>query len=117
MLPEQNKTPSPLEGVTLTRFQGKTYVQEQVITVNNTRSTLLRNNPNRLFWIAINESVNDVRLSNDPNLTATSGWLLSSNGGVISMYWEEDGEGVGYEVYAFGALPGLTVRVREVIRE
>lgn len=116
MLPENAKTPSPLEGVSIGRYQGATYPQEQVIPVAITRTRLIANNPNRFFWIAINEGVNDVRLGNDPNIGASTGWLLPAGGGVISQWWEEDGESVGYEVFAIAVGAPVNVRVREVIR-
>lgn len=116
MSDNHDKTPSPLEGVSITRFQGSTYIQETLSTIGLTRINLLSNNPNRVFWVAINESDSDVRLSTDPNISATSGWLLAAAGGVISMFWEQDGEGVGYAVYAIAAAVGKIIRVREVIR-
>lgn len=110
------RTPSPLEGVSIIRFQGKTFIQETLVTVGVTRVDLLANNPNRLFWIATNEGAADVRLSTDPTITAASGWILAASGGIISMYWEQDGEGVGYPVYGISAAAGQVVRIREVIR-
>lgn len=108
------KTPSPLEGVSIERFKRNTVRQETVVSVGVARVTLIRNDPNRLFWNAINEGANDVRLSTDPNITATSGWLLPAGGGVISMFWEQDGEGVGYEVFAIAVAGANDVRVAEV---
>jgi hypothetical protein len=40
-----------------------------------------------------------------------------ARGGVISMYWEQDGEGVGYAVYGIATAINSDVRIREVIRE
>jgi hypothetical protein len=110
------RTPSPLEGVSINRFQGKTYTQELLTPISTVRVEVLPNNPNRFFWIAINEGAQDVRVSTDPTISATSGWLIPANGGVISMYWEEDGEGVGYAVYAIAPALGAMLRIREVIR-
>ncbi len=111
------KPSSPLGELSKIRFGGKTYIQERVVSVTTTRSSLVQNNPNRIFWIAINEGVNDVRASTDATLTIASGWLLAAGGGLISMFWEEDGEGVGYETYAISAVAGgVPVRVKEVIR-
>lgn len=112
---QPNLSPSPLEGLSLSRFQKHTYLQENVITVGVTVSKVLSNNPNRLFWIIINEGAGDVRVSTSPNITINSGWLISQNGGVISMYWEEDGEGVGYQLFAVGFNPATDIRILEVI--
>lgn len=116
MLPEKDILTSPLKDVTLTRFQGKTYAQETTLTTSTTRAVLLSNNPNRLFWIVINEGVSDVRVSTDPGITTASGWLVPAGGGVLSMFWEEDGESVGYTVYIIASANTPLVRVREVIR-
>ena len=107
---------SPLMEVSKQRYLGATYVQEQLILVSDTRVDLLPNNPNRLWWIVQNEGVYDVRMSTDTSISASSGWLLQSGGGVISMSWDDDGDGVGYAVYAISTAPGSKVRVREVIR-
>lgn len=112
-------TPSPTSPLYLLsnqRFGGRTTVTEQVVTVGTARVTLLQNNPNRLFWAVINEGGNDVRLSTDATITATSGWLLLNNGGVILSSWEDDGESVGYPVYAIAGIAGISVRVKEVTR-
>lgn len=114
---EQGYLPrSPLETLSIERFKGKTYVQETIVRVDPVRTDLLFNNPNRLFWIAINEGANDIRLSSSPDINGTSGWLLMSSGGIISLYWEEDGEAVGYSVYAIANVAASQVRIREVIR-
>lgn len=116
MLPENTPARSPLEELSMERFKGKTYSQEKLVNMTTGRDTLLPNNPNRLFWVAINEGITDVHLSTDPSITNTSGWLLPAQGGVISMFWEEDGESVTYEVFARCIASPNYVRVREVIR-
>lgn len=107
---------SPLEAVTSDRFKGKTYPNEFTMTIDVTLTPILPNNPNRLFWIITNEGANDCRVSIDPAISATSGWILAAAGGLISMFWEEDGEGVGYAVYGICVAAGAKIRVREVIR-
>lgn len=107
---------SPLEELSIERFKGNTYVQETIVRVDPTRTDFLLNNPNRLFWIAINEGGSDIRLSTDPDIDASTGWLLAAGGGVISMFWEQDGEAVGYHVYSIASVVASQVRVREVIR-
>lgn len=107
---------SPLETVTNERFQGKTYPNEFVLTLTASPAEILPNNPNRLFWMVLNEDALDGRVSIDPQITTTTGWILAANGGVISMFWEEDGEAVGYPVYGVSVGAGSKVRIREVIR-
>ncbi len=111
-----NPTGSPLEEISKKLFEGRTYGQEQVVSVGTSRISILRNNPNRLSWTMTNESPNDVRISTDPNITASTGWILAASGGVISMLYYDDGEVTGYEVFAVAGVVGCTVRVREVIR-
>ncbi len=107
---------SPLEEQSKGRFGGGTYPVERLITVGTSLTVILPNNPNRTHWIVQNESVNLIRASSDPTITATSGWYLAASGGVISQDYEEDGEGVGYPLYGISSVAGSVVRVREVIR-
>ncbi len=107
---------SPLEEISYGIFKGKTFAKEKTVSVDAARVVLLENDPNRLAWSAINESAVDVRVSNDPTLTGSTGWLLNASGGVVSMVYYDDGEVTGYQVFAFGAAAGASVRVREVLR-
>ncbi len=111
-----NTPKSPLEGLSIQKFGGRTFGRDTVISVLITRIDLLPNNPNRIQWVVINEGANDVRLSIDPAVTTSSGWLLQANGGVISMDQTYDGEAVGYAVYAIANGATSNVRIREVIR-
>lgn len=116
MADSENPTISPLRALSQSRFGGPTYAVERVVTIPLTRITLLVNNPNRVYWMVINEGLNDVRVTIDPAISATSGWLLPAAGGVLLSDWEDEGEIVGYEVYAIANVAASTVRVREVIR-
>ncbi len=108
---------SYLEALSITRFGGRTYGQEAVVSVPTTRIVLLPNNANRVLWQAINEGGNDVRISIDTAIGASSGWLLAANGGVIISDQFNDGEVVGYAVYAIANAVASNVRIKEVIRE
>lgn len=108
--------PSPIEAVTQTRLLGHTFPRERIISVGVVITEVLQNNPNRLDWIAINEGANDVRVANEPNISASSGWLLAANGGIISFQWEEDGESVSYPVYMIASGVASNVRIREILR-
>lgn len=107
---------SPLETLSIARFGGHTYGTEDVVTVLTTRTTILRNNPNRVYWVMINEGANDIRVSFDPSISATSGFVLAASGGVIVADWFNEGETVGYEVYGIAVGVDTRLRVREVIR-
>ena len=107
---------SPLSDLSADKYKGNTFAQEAVITTSNTTLTRISNNPNRVAWVMINEGLTDVRVSNLPNISASSGWLLAASGGVIAMKWDEDGEAVGYEIYLISVAGTPNVRIREVIR-
>ncbi len=107
---------SPLADLSTGRFGGHTYQNEQVLTVSNVALTRIPNNPNRVFWLAMTEGANDVRVSNRPEISGTSGYKMVANGVLISMFWENDGEAVGYEIYMIAVGAPSTVRYREVIR-
>jgi hypothetical protein len=107
---------SPVTQLCIDRFGGKTYSVENVLLMAGAVNKLLVNNPNRLFWIAINEGAVDVRLSTETSVGTGSGWVLVAAGGVISMFWEEDGEAVTYDIYAKAVSSTCYVRVKEVIR-
>lgn len=116
VLPETTSK-SPLEALSVGRFGGRTYSQEKVTSVTITRINLLPNNPNRVYWRLINEGAHDVRISTDPGVSVNSGWLLVANGGTIDVTFEEDGETVGYTLYAIANVAAVNVRSLEVIRE
>lgn len=107
---------SPLEQMSMGRFGGHTYANERVVSVSTTRSSVLPNNPNRVYWQMINEGNNNVRISIDPAISDLTGWLLPAAGGVLFSSWEEDGESVGYEVFAISVLNNNNIRIRETLR-
>lgn len=107
---------SPLEEVSNSIFKGKTFPRETVVSVGTSRVIVLANNPNRLSWQIINESAIDVRVSNDATLTSASGWLVASNGGVVSMVYYDDGEAVGYQLFGIAVAAGASLRIRELLR-
>ncbi len=107
---------SPVAGLTDEHYHGHTMTVENVLSVATAPLTRLPPNPNRVAWQIINEGANDVRVSFLPDITASSGWLLASNGGSIGMEWDEDGEGVTYDIYLIASVAACNVRVREVIR-
>lgn len=107
---------SPLSVLSADRYAGKTYMQERAAAVGTSRIVLLSNNPNRLAWDIINTSLIEIRISSSPDLSTTTGFLLAPQGGEMGMTFQEDGEGVGYEVYALGLAAAGSIWIREVIR-
>jgi len=108
---------SPLENLSIGRFGGHTYAEENTKIVMNAVGVVIINNPNRVFWILINNGGNDVRLSFSAGLGVYTSFILPANGGVMSMSWEEDGESVGYAVYGYATADNTQCFLREVIRQ
>jgi len=69
-------------------------------TVLTTPTEILRNNPNRVFWLLVNLSGNNGFAGWDTEVSNTRGILLAANGGFLSATVEEDGELVIHPVYA-----------------
>jgi len=69
-------------------------------TVQTTATLILRNNPDRIFWMAINLSGNRGYVGWDAQVSSTRGLPVSPTGGFISCTLEEDGELTIHEVYA-----------------
>lgn len=106
---------SPVESMTFDRFKGHTFLQERVITLTGATVNRIPPNPNRTHWEAVNESMTDIRVSFKPDINGTSGFILAANGGMISMDWEEDGEGVTYDIYLYPNGGDSDIRLRETI--
>jgi len=68
-----------------------------------TPERILKANPDRLGWNIINLGTDVVYLSHEPVPSATNGYYLDKNGGHIGMFYDEDGELVGYPLYAVSA--------------
>ena len=107
---------SPLSELSKARYSGNTIVQERAASVGTARVEILPNNPNRLSWDIINTSLIDIRVSSNPNLTMTTGFLLAPSGGVMGMDFQEDGDGAGYGIYAIASAAGASIWIREVTR-
>ncbi len=98
------------------RFGGPTRPAESRVNVGTSVTPLIGNNPRRVFWMAVNRTPNEGALGLDPTLTFANGILLGPNGGFASMAVEEDGEAVGYAVFAIQNIAGGTWYVLEVMQ-
>ena len=101
---------------TLKRFGFPTRAVENpvVAAVGTSALTVLRNNPDRVFWLVVNLSTNVVYVALSEEVSATHGIRLDANGGWVSMSVEEDGEAVGYEVYALATGADSDIYVLEM---
>ena len=69
-------------------------------TIGDTAEVVLKENPDRVFWLVINLSDNTVYVALSSDVGAAKGIRLDPNGGWASMSVEEDGEATAYTVYA-----------------
>ena len=76
--------------------------------------TVLKNNPDRVFWLIVNLSGNVVYIALDRDVGASKGIRLDSNGGWASMSAEEDGEATAYQVFALATGAASAIYVLEI---
>lgn len=117
MFESPENTRSPLEAISYKRFGGRTYIQQANVVVDTANLKILQNNPNRVYWQISNLSAYDCRIRFTANLPSSWSIPIVANGGVASMSVEDDGEVVGYEVYATFVGNPANVYVVEVIRK
>ena len=88
--------------ISLKRFGFPTRAVENPVTdtVKTTLTEILKNNPDRVFWLAVNLSDNEGYVALSEEVSDTHGIRLDAHGGYASMSAEEDGEAVAYAVYA-----------------
>jgi len=85
-------------------------------TVATTPTLILKNNPDRIFWLIVNLSPYDGYAGWDTKVSSTKGLLIPANGGYASASISEDGELVIYEVYAINLTASGTWMIVEVER-
>lgn len=95
----------------VTRAQSNVLVNEVDIAVTR----ILPNNPNRLAWIIINLSGNNVFIALDMGVSAAHGILLTANGGGASMIYEEDFEATCWEVWGMSTANNQDIHALEVL--
>jgi len=86
-----------------------------VTSVGITVSQLLPNNPNRLAWMLVNLSANDLYIAFERDVSVNKGIYLSPTGGSVKFLWSEDFELVGYEVYAIATGATSAIYLVEVV--
>ena len=79
--------------------------------VANTPEQIFKAHPDRVGWDIFNLGSDVVYLSHETVPSATNGYYLDKNGGHIGMIYDEEGELVGYPIYAVSAgTPTLFVK-------
>lgn len=79
------------------------------------RTRILPNNPNRLAWIILNLSANNVYIALDIGVGADHGILLTPNGGSATMIYEEDFEATCWEVFGVAAADNSDIFALETV--
>jgi len=80
--------------VSIKRFGWPTRLLENpvVAAVGLAQEVILRSNPDRVFWLVVNLSVNVIMLAFDSDVGPAKGIRLDANGGWASMAADEDGD-------------------------
>lgn len=86
--------------VDLARYVLEVFENPVTPTVATTATRILRNDPARVAWTAINMSANTGFLGFSSGVSSTQGIQVNASGGSVSAVWFEDGELVTHEVWA-----------------
>jgi len=108
--------PEEIPAVKKLGFKSRPIVNPVTDTVLTTPTEILRNNPDRIFWLIVNLSPNNGYAGWDREVSATRGLFIPSNGGYASASVEEDGELVIHPVYAINTIAQGTWMIVEVER-
>jgi len=108
--------PEEIPAVKRLGFKSRLVVNPVTDTVATTPTEILKNNPDRVFWLVVNLSGNNGYLGWDNAVSSTRGILVAANGGFASANIEEDGELVIYPVYAINLNAAGTYMIVEVER-
>jgi hypothetical protein len=93
----------------------KVNINPIVSSIGTSSTRVLYNNPDRLAWIIVNLSANEVYIGWNTGVSSTSGIRLDANGGNVVCLADEDLELVGYEVYAVATGANSNIFVLEVV--
>jgi len=97
-----------------TGFPSRPIINPVTSTVLTTATLILRNNPDRIFWLVVNLSAYDGYIGWDTQVSGTKGLLVPANGGYASVNIAEDGELAIAEVYAINLTASGTWMIVEV---
>lgn len=81
----------------------------EIAVANIAVQAVFRNDPNRLFWLVQNRSVNQMAIGFSAAVSLASGLILPPNGGTIIMKASEDGEVVTYPVFIVAGVDASTL--------
>jgi len=95
------------------RFKGRGESVRRTVTVATTVTDVLLNDPDRFSWIITNLSANRGFLWFDREVSATRGIPIEASGGVVTSFWEEDGELTTYAVFGINEVAAGTWSIVE----
>lgn len=90
-------------------------VNRTTSSVGATAARLFIADPDRLGFLVVNLSANDLYLMTDPNVSTTRGIRLGPNGGNVSLVWFEDFEICAWEWFAIGSAAATTLLAIEYL--
>lgn len=106
---------SPLSRLSDKQFGVPTYPRQTVHSIGATPVRLLQNDPARMSWVVTNNDTVNGAVSFDGGKTYGQGFHVLAGGGVISMSVIEDGEAVGWELFAVSETGTIELITLEVI--
>ena len=86
-------------------------------TLSTTAELILRANPDRIAWTIVNLGTVAVYLAHEEVVSTTNGYYLAANGGSLGMVWDEDGELVGFPIWAIASSITPTIFVMVVMAQ
>jgi len=90
-------------------------INKTTSSIGVTSSRLMINDPDRLGFLVVNLSVNDLYIMVDQNVGATRGIKAGPNGGSVSVVWFEDFEICAWEWFAVASGAASAVLVVEYL--
>jgi len=97
-------------------FPTRAVVNPVTNTVATTATEILRNNPDRIFWLVVNLSTNKGYVGWDREVSSSRGIPIAPSGGYVSASIEEDGELVIHPVFAINENAAGTYYIVEIER-
>lgn len=90
-------------------------INKLVSQVQNTVTQILSSNPNRVSFLVVNLSVNNVYISPQNDVSSTKGIYIAPSGGAISLQWDKDFELVSQPFFAIAGAINSDVFILENI--
>lgn len=90
--------------------------RSSVVSVTTSATRILQNDPNRVFWVAMNRSVNNGAVGFNREVTFANGLLVGAGGGFVESDIDDDGEAIADEVFAINNSAAGDWRIVEIRR-